>query len=188
MTKPIKSTASTVTRGEKYGFLTVIRPRIKVQSCVAYHECKCACGYPRILLIADHKLRGGDRVSCLQCPLTKHPIQFCVRADILTERSLTNFIARNGPTHIEDKQGKLLWVRPEHKFPPFPYHVCRDDLVLVARTFLFGIVTKVRQDTYYEVKLDSQFHYENMIKQYRAEQLLLLYRPGFNNKGPRYEL
>lgn len=170
MTKPIKHTAATVTRGEKYGFLTVIRPRIRIQSGMPFHSCKCACGNPDKVAVSDHKLRGASRVSCLKCKVS--PVHFCMPKDQTAEQCLVNFVARNGPWHIEDQNGKYLWVRYAGDFIPFPYHLCTGDVVLVGTTYLFGPIKKIRSDRDYEVEINGK------IKLYRADQLLLIHRPG----------
>jgi len=171
MTRTQKNTASTVTRGDKFGFLTVLAPRVRIVSGMPYHDCICACRNGNIFGVKDHSLRAMDRLSCGECEkYGKVPVHYCMPPYDRGEQSLIAFIARHGVKWVEGS----VWRRNPHSWLPLPYTLCRDDRVLISGTKQVGRVIGIRPSGETEVLLFG----ETKSRMYALHYLILIERPG----------
>ena len=130
----------TITTGDCYGWLDVVKPRIAFKHRVWYHRCLCKCGNPVSVEAHHYKLLAGEQVTCGKCNDHRLPVKlFSMPRNLPGE--VSKFIARNGVWCIFDSAGKIVWERKRiSRGIPYPYRLCRNDVVVVAGTSYVGIV------------------------------------------------
>lgn len=161
----------TITTGDCYGWLTVVQPRVSFKHRVWRHRCVCACNNTESVEAHHYKLLEGEQVICGKCNEYNLPVRLLSMPESLPYE-VCKFIARSGLWCVLDNDNKIVWERKKiSRGIPYPYRICRNDIVVVAGTSYVGTVHSY--DHQGQVLVDIM----GKLRNYDRKNLLLLERP-----------